>query len=207
MTLPDASLSGTIQPFWVGWVDINGDPVRVTTLPRDITFTGTGDADLDGYLFESVPTSFVGVSPVTHQEGGSDTVTATLSGLPGGDDALLTAIATPSNWRGRTARLWRGLADGNFTPTIMEGYYTGFVVSMRLVGDPTTQTVELKIENYLASLTTARGRTYQDQAEHDALDVSAARIRAAANGMQTATGITPTTGGGMYGRNEYTQER
>ena len=201
MTLPAASLVGNILPFWVGWVDINGDPVRVTTLPRDIAFASTGDTDLDGFTFESVPAAFVAVSPVTHQEGGSDTVTATLSGLPGGDDGLLSAISTPSNWRGRSARLWRGLADSNFTPTILEGYYTGFVVSMRLVGDPTTQTVELEIENYLASLTTARGRTYQDQAEHDALDVSAARIRAAANGMQTATGIAPG-GGGSFNRNE-----
>ncbi len=204
MTLPAANLTGTIQPFWVGWVDINGDPVRVTTLPRDTTFTGTGDADLDGFTFESVPASFVGVSPVTHQEGGTDTVTATLSGIPGGDDALLTAIATPANWRGRTARLWRGLADSNFTPTILEGYYTGYVVSMRLAGDPTTQTIELQIENYLASLTSARGRTYQDQLEHDALDVSAARIRAAANGMQTATGIAPSSGV-TFNRNENQQ--
>jgi hypothetical protein len=205
LTLPATGLVGTIQPFWVGWIDITGDPVRVTTLPRDVTFTGTGDTDLDGFAFESVPAAFVGVSPVTHQEGGSDTVTVQLSGIPGGDDALLAVMAAPANWRGRTARLWRGLADSNFTPTILEGYYTGYVVSARFSGDATTQTIELQIENYLAALTTPRARTYQHQAEHDALDVSPARIRAAANGMQTATGIAP--GIGSFNRNEYQQEQ
>jgi len=205
MTLPAANLVGTIQPFWVGWIDISGDPVRVTTLPRDITFASTGDADLDGLAFESVPAAFVFVSSVTHQEGGSDTVTVQLSGIPGGDDALLAVMAAPANWRGRTARLWRGLADSNFAPIILEGYYTGYIVSARFSGDATTQTIELQIENYLAALTTPRGRTYQNQAEHDALDVSPARIRAAANGMQTATGIAPTSGGVGFNRNEYQQ--
>lgn len=188
MTLPVASLTGTVQPFWLGYLDIDGDEVRVTTLPYDWTPTGTGDPELDGLTFESVPASFVGISPVTHTENGSDTVTASLSGLPGGDTALLTALTDSTKWRGRVARLWRGLADSSFAPGILESYYTGYMMGIAFSGDPTTQTITVTIENYLAVLTTPRRRTYQDQAEHDALDQSAPRIRAAANGIQEATG-------------------
>ncbi len=198
MTLPAAGLIGTIQPFWMGYLDISGDVLRVSTLPYDWTPTGTGDADLDGLVFTSIPAALTSVSPVSHAEGGSDTVTATLSGLPGGDTALLTALADPALWRGRVARLWRGLADASVVPTILEGYYTGYMMSVAFAGDPTTQTVAITIENYLSLLTTPRRRTYQDQQEHDPLDQSPARIRAAANGMQTATGVTPYSGGGGF---------
>lgn len=206
MTLPAASLTGTVRPFWVGYIDIDGDEVRVTTLPNHLLPTGTGDADLDGFTFESLPAAFVDITPVVHSVEGSDTVTATLSGIPGGDSSFLTALATPANWRGRVARLWRGLADANFSPTIIEGYYTGYIMDCQFSGGPGGQTVSLTIENYLAVLSTARNRTYQDQAEHDPTDISAARIRAAANGIQTATGV-PAGGRPSDGFNYNVRER
>ena len=37
-----------IRPFYVAWLDITGDVVRATTAPVSLTFSGTGDVDLDG---------------------------------------------------------------------------------------------------------------------------------------------------------------
>jgi len=196
MTLAAASLVGTIRPFWVGYLDFLGDPVRVCTLPYDWTPTGTGDADLDGLVFMSFPAAFINVSPVRHQADGSDTVSVSLSGIPGADTTLLTALADRSKWRGRVARLWRGLANSEFVPTVLEGYYTGYMMQPLFAGDPTTQTVQIQIENYLAVMIGARRRTYQDNAEHDPLDISPARIRAAANGIEGTAGLP---GGNGYG--------
>jgi hypothetical protein len=205
MTFAASSLTGEIRPFWVGFIDIAGDVVRVTTLPANLTITGTGDTDLDGQTFESLPAAFVEVTPVVHSDRGSDTVTATLSGIPGGDTAFLSAMANPANWRGRIARLWRGLADANFQPVVIEGYYTGYIMDCSFAGDPNGQTVSLNIENYLALLSQPRARTYQDQGEHDPADISAARIRAAANGIQSASGIQSGGGGAPFRLDEFAQ--
>ena len=95
-----------IAPRFIGFLDILGDPIRVTTAPYGVTFADTGDADLDGHSFDAINPTFVSVSPVQHKEGGAATVTVTLSGLIGIDSDLLNQIGTKANWQGRVARLW-----------------------------------------------------------------------------------------------------
>jgi len=58
--------------------------------------------------------------------------------------------------------------------------------------------VSVTAENYLAVLSQPRGRTYQDQAIYNAADKTAARIRAAANGVK-GTALSGGTGGGSSG--------
>jgi hypothetical protein len=167
VTLSLANLSGTIYPFYVAWLDILGDPVRATTKPGGHTFTSgeTSDADLIGQTFVYIPAEFVSVTPITHSSSGSDTVTVTLSGLPGPNDDLLTAIATGTNWRGRVARVWKGLGDSTGAILEVAADLTGYMMTMPIAGDPRNgQTVSVSIENYLAILGAARNRTYQDQA-------------------------------------------
>lgn len=188
MTLSAANLVGTVRPFWLAYLDFDGDPLRVTTLPADFTPTGTGDPDLDDLLFVSLPASLVEITPVTNAEDGSDQVEITLSGIPGPDDDLLDAIDSPALWRGRVFRLWRGLADSDYAPTLLEAYHTGYLMSLRLRGSNQEQTIAATTESYLALLTTPRARTYQDQGEHDATDITPSLIRAAANGIQSAVG-------------------
>jgi hypothetical protein len=204
MTLPAADLGGTIiRPYWLGWFDFVGDPVFATTLPADFTPTGTGDPELDDITFISLPDALVDITSVINSDEGSQPVEAILSGLPPANDDLLAIVADPSKWRGRTVRLWRGLTNGSFAPAVLEAYHTGYMMSLELSGTESSQTIRIISENYLSVFTTPRGRTYQDQALYDATDNSPARIRAAANGIQSAGGFlpgqNPWQGGVNYG--------
>lgn len=189
MAGPDATArlalgASVVRPRFLCWLDIVGDPVRATTWPIDLTPTGTGDAELDGFTFSAINPDLVTISAITDQEGGSDTVVASLSGLIGPNADLLTIIGNPANWRGRIARLWMGVADADYMPQgAIWAYYTGRMVSLSIKGSPEAQTIEVAIENYLAALTPASNRTYLDQATFDPLDTSAAASIAIANGL------------------------
>lgn len=194
MALDEADLSGSsIGVYWVAYLDIDGDPVRASTLPFSYAFSGTGDADLDGYTFEALDGNLVEIGAVVHGKGGSDTLSVSLRGLPGVDDDLLTALETRANWQGRTARLWHGILSGSTVGT-PQPYYTGWMNKISDMVAPDTRTVTVEIENYLAALTSARGRTYQNQTEHDAGDLSPLRMRSSANGTAAANVIVSSGG-------------
>jgi hypothetical protein len=190
-----------IKPAFFAYLDVLGDPLRATTWPADRDFEGTGDPDLDGHRFHALRPELVDISGVTAEEGGTATVTASLSGLILPDTELLNTIANPANWRGRVARLWMGIHDEN---SQLHGavwhYYTGRMVAMPISGNPETQTIEVQIEGYLASIRQASNRTYLDQAEFDPGDLSAEASIAIANGL-TGTGLAGSGGGsgGAYG--------
>jgi hypothetical protein len=193
MTLPDATacaqLTQDFFPAWVGFLDIVGDPVRVTTAQLSLTFAGTGDADLDGQVFSAADPSVIEVGGVRNGDDGSDTLTCSLSGIVGPDSALLDAMGDTANWRGRTARLWCVIYNmGDVQQGDVWAFYTGRMSSLRMVGDPSSQTVELEIENYLASLKDASGRTY-DQEYFDSGDLSFRLKVAAANGATKGAAV------------------
>jgi len=194
MGAPDAAAQAAIaadviRPVFVGFLDILGDPIRVTTAPYSVQFSGTGDADLDGQTFSAVDPTWISISPVSNQEGGAGTVTATLSGLIGVDSDLLNQIGNKANWQGRTARLWQMMYNaglqrvGNVWP-----YYTGYMNVPRIVGNATQQTIILEIESYLAFLKQPSGRSYLAQAEYDSGDRSADASIAVANGTNLIPG-------------------
>jgi len=182
-----------IRPHTVGFLDILGDPIRVTTAPYSITFEGTGDADLDGHTFLAVDPRFISVSAVRSKEGGGDTVSCTLSGLAGVDDELMTRIGDKANWQGRDARLWRMMFDENLQRIgNIWCYFTGYMTVPKVVGDRSAQTIILDIETYLAFLMQASNRSWLDQARYDSGDLSAEASIAVANGTSAAA----LTGGG-----------
>lgn len=196
-----AALGGArVHPCFVGWLDFDGDPVRVTTAPYAITFSGTGDAELDGFTYDPINAQMVAISDVQHAEGGSDTVTATLSGLMGLDTDLLNIIGDKSKWQGQDSALWLILLDESLTRVgNVWRYYTGTMVSVQIKGGVAGQVIELQIENYLASLSQASGRTYLDQERYDSGDKSAEAAIAIANGTH-GNGLIDSAGGvGMYG--------
>ena len=187
-----------LRPFFVAYLDITGDVIRVTTAPVSLTFTGTGDADLDSQTFSAVDHTFIDISEVVHREGGSETVTCTLSGMIGIDTTLLNQIGNKSNWQGRVARLWLGFVTEHAEVVTIAPYYTGYMMTPRISGSPQMQTITLEIEGYLASMTEASGRTYLDQSYYDSADTSAASTISNANG--TSAGLVPTNpDGGYYG--------
>lgn len=205
MALPDTVHAAAldeqvIRPVWFAFLDILGDPVYANTSGADITPTGTGDEDLDDHEFLGIDARLVDVSSVKVQEGGSERVTATLSGIQGLDDDDLALIGDPANWRGRDARLWRivrdetGAQQGGF-----HQYYTGKMVGLTHGGTTSGQTLRVTIESYLAVMSSPSNRSYLDQARYDPGDESARAAIAIANGDYG--GASRSSGGAGGARN------
>lgn len=204
MARPDATAAAAIdqpvvRPAFFCYLDVVDDPVRATTAGKNITFSGTGIADLDGFTYEAIASSLVDVSPVKSAAGGSETVTVRLSGIRGLDTDMLNALGNVANWRGRVARLWRMIRDEAGTQQgAIQHYYTGYMIALDIEGDETSQAIVLKIESYLATFSQASNRTYLDQADFDSGDLSAKAAIAIANGV-SGNPITGNTPAGGYG--------
>ena len=199
MSLPDSTHAAAldaevIKPVFFAWLDIDGDPVRANTSGADITPTGTGDPDLDGHLFVGISATFVDIGSVRYAPGGSESVTAQLSGIPGVDDDTLALLADPANWRGRDARLWRIVRNAaNVQQGGFHAYYTGKMTALKHAGSVASQTITVTIESYLAVFSQASNRTYLDQERYDAGDLSGRATIAVANGNYS-NAVTRTGG-------------
>ena len=208
MSRPDAAASAAldaavIRPVFFCYLDIIGDPLRACTAGGSIRFDTTGDSDLDGHIFDGIDPTFVDIGPVRNKDGGSDAVTAKLSGIVVLDAELLAIIGDRANWQGRTARLWRMIRDefGNQRGALQH-YYTGWMTSLTVTGAPGNQTIDLSIESYLAAFSAASNRTYLDQESFDPDDLSARAAVALANGNSASPLVsgTPTMfGSGLSG--------
>lgn len=172
------------RPVTFAFLDLKGEPIRVTNAPYSFTFAGTGDEDLDGFTFDAVDPRVVSVGPVKAREGGTDTLTLQLSGLAGVDDELMTQIGDRSNWAGRDCRLWRAMLDPHDMTRIgaIWSFYTGYMSVPKITGDRTGQVINMSVESYLAFFGQASNRTYLDQQSYDPGDQSAALAIAIANG-------------------------
>jgi len=183
-TAAAALAASTRRPITFCYLDILEEPIRVTDAPYSFTFTNTGDEDLDGFTFNAVDPRVVSVATVKAKEGGTDTVTLTLSGLLGVDSDLLNTIGNKANWQGRDARLWKAMLDLQ-TFELRGGlwsFYTGYMSVPKIVGDKNSQTILLDLESYLAFFGQASNRTYLDQNLYDPGDRSAELAVAIANG-------------------------
>lgn len=207
MSLPDSTAiaalgAEVIKPVFYAFLDIDGGQVRCNTSGADITPSGTGDPDLDGDLFTGISGAFIDIGEVSYKPGGSESVTATLSGIPSVDSATLALLANPANWRGRDARLWRVIRNAaNVQQGGYHAYYTGRMTALSHSGDESGQTISVTIESYLAVFSEASMRTYLSQDRYDAGDLSAKAAIAIANGNYTGavTGASYTGSGSGYG--------
>lgn len=208
MSLPDATASAAlsadiIKPVFFAYLDIDGGAVRCNTSGTNITPTGTGDADLDGFEFIGIAGDFLEIASVRYAQGGSDSVTGKLSGIPSVDSVSLALIADAANWRGRNARLWRVIRNAsNVNQGGFHAYYTGKMMAISHSGDDAGQALTVTIESYLAVFSEASNRTYMDQTSFDAGDLSAKAAVAIANGNYTGA-VVPTTYGGVAGLDGY----
>jgi hypothetical protein len=199
MAGPDASAIAALRSYTtpvnadlLRLLDIVGDPIRVTTAPYSIAFTGTGDADLDGFTFSAVDPEFISVSPVTMKEGGADTVTCTLSGLIGVD----TDAAQPDRQQGQlagprgpavAAADQRGADAGRRDLAVVHRLHDGAEDRWRQdQPDDPARYRELSVLHPRAS-----GRSYLNQADYDSGDLSAAASIACANGTTAAGRRSP----------------
>lgn len=189
-----------IKPVFFAWLDLDGDPIRANTSGKNITPAATGDSDLDGHEFLGIDAKFVSISAVRYRPGGSESVTAELSGIPGIDDDTLALLADRANWQSRDARLWRIVRNAaNVQQGGYHAYYTGKMTNLSHGGAPADGLkLTVTIEGYLSAFSEASNRTYLDQARYDSGDESARAAIAIANGNY---GNAPsiTTGPGRPG--------
>lgn len=196
MSTPDPSAGAileeeVIRPIFFVYLDFQGDPARFNSSGHDVTPFGTGVPELDGHLYDGLGYQFIDISSVRVAQGGSDSVTATISGLPGIDAESLNLIGDPARWQGRPARLWRVIRDrDNVQHGGFQHYYTGYMTSCVINGSADEQKITVAIETYLAAFADAPNSTYLSQQEYDPGDLSA---RA---GIQIANGVSSTAGMG-----------
>lgn len=197
-TAKAAVVGSAFAPAWFIWLDVLGDPIRVTTFGANVTFAGTGDTDLDGNTFVAFGGKLLDVGEVSNTEGGSEALTVTLSGIVSIDTTLVNDIGDKAKWQGRTCRIWCRLydADGVAAQGAVFAVYTGYMSSVSFSARPEEQTIRLSVENYLSFFAQPSNRSYLNQKDYDAADTSAAATLAAANGLQRGSGASAGGGGG-----------
>ncbi len=204
MSLPDITASAAlsahfIRPVYFVYLDFEGDPVLANTSGADITPAGTGIAKLDGNTFIGIDGHFADLSPVKTADGGSKSITATLSGIPDDavDGATLALLDDPTKWRSRDADVWQLIRDAS---NAAQGGYrlwcAGRIVALNHGGDERGLKITCHIEGYLAALSEASNRTYLDQERYDPADLSAAASIAIANGNFKNPVVTTTYNNG-----------
>ena len=204
---PDATAQAQLdaavnEPAYVAFLDLVGDPIRVTTAPYGLSFSSTGDADLDGNTFYAQEGLFMDVSPVEAKEGGGSSVTCTISGMLDLDEETLDIIGTKSNWQGRTFRLWALMLDPDGAPVgNIWSLYTGYMTVPKIIGDKDSQTIMMTVESWLSFMSAASGRSWLIQTKYDEDDLSAEASIAIANGTKVNAlfrpqGYTVDTPGG-----------
>ena len=202
----DATTQAALEATVVNWrvliyADFVGDVLRGTSGLYNKTISGSGDTELDG-TYEGFDHNLINVSPVKHNETGSDTVAISMSGLVVNNADFLAIIGDKSKWQGRIARLWFYCVDQNESQVgSVIPYYTGYMNEVSISGRADSQTVTLTIENYLTSIAGAQNKTYLIQNIFDAGDLSAETSIAAANGMAEAGNYGYGGGGFDDGRN------
>jgi hypothetical protein len=202
-----AAVETTFAPGWFIFLDVDGDPIRVTNVGVDVTFTSTGDADLDGFTFVSFGGQNLSVGDIDNAEGGSDTLQVALSGIVNLDTTLLNDIGDQAKWQGRTARIWMNAYDETgITPQgAVCPFYTGYMSSVGFVSSPGsdgqngTQAIKLSVENWLAIFNAASNRSYLNQKDYDSADTSAAATIACSNGTMRNGGARGGIAGGSAG--------
>lgn len=199
MSRPDpaasAALDGDVLPIWLVYLDFADEPLRGCTAGQTLSFSGSGDPDLDGHTFDGINSQMIEVSDVSSSESGTDTVTVVVSGIAMLDDDMLDAINDPSIYQGRVARLWRIIRDTSGAQVGgIQPYYTGYMVTGYVSSEPDEQTITIQIEGYISAHSAPSFRTYLDQESFDPGDLSARAAIAIANGVGADPGIGGNVG-------------
>lgn len=229
----DATTQAALEAPILQWrmmlyADFEGDVLRATSGIYDKVVSGSGDAELDG-TYQSLDHNLIEISPVKHNENGSDTVTVTLNGILAATEyvqdrfesiieqrdadfirirgsSLLNILGDVNRWQGRTARLWFYVVDDNENQVgSIIPYYTGYMDDITIAGAPSSQRISLSIENYIVTLSGASNKGYLSQSEYDSGDNSAAATISAANGLVggVISGAGGAGGGGGDGRDGF----
>lgn len=196
-----AAVNSHFAAEWIIFLDIQGDPLRITTGGANVTFSSTGDSDLDGNTFVAFGGKLIDVGDVSNSDSGSGPTEIKLSGIVSMDTALVNEIGDKTKWQGRLVRIWFQLYDaaGVTKQGAIVSYKTGYMSKVSIAAAPDGQTITLVIENYLSFTTQPSNRSYLNQKDYDSADTSAAATIASANGLRSGSGGGGALGGGSAG--------
>jgi hypothetical protein len=133
-TMETALAERSVRPVLIGRLDIVGDPVFAWTGPGIFAPTGSGDAALDGIIFDPAD-SFVNISAVTEDQGIGGPVTITATANAEDEPLLRQVVRDRRQWRGQPAYLWLGLLNAdesavlNHPTRIKTGVITNMIVN------------------------------------------------------------------------------
>lgn len=203
MSRPDAlagaALDGDIKPVWLIYLDFLDNPLRGCTAGQSLTFSAPSDPDLDGHTFDGINSEMLEVTDVSSSDGGTETVTIRISGLPDLDDDAINDINNPAVYQGRTARLWRIIRDEESEQAGgVQPYYTGYMVGGFVDSQPDESVIEIQVEGYIAAHSAPSMRTYLDQELYDPGDLSAKAAIAIANGTGADPAIRTSVNSGSH---------
>jgi hypothetical protein len=188
MPLNDATLSLSAPPplCWLFFADFADLPLRGALFAPCPIHVPTGlpgsDADCAGLTFPVADSRVLDISPVSHEQGGTDTFTFTLFADPA-DTALMSAIENPALYVGRRVRLWRAVIDtttatnGGLNVAQLTRMYRGYMTQPQQSADESRFVITMSAENYLALLAGPQGRTDIESTRYDAGDQAGAVLK------------------------------
>lgn len=205
-TLSDEGVTAAILIF----ADFQDLPLRGAYAPGPLHVpTGLADSDADcaNITFPVIDSTLLSITPVSHEDGGTDTFGFQLLADPS-NSQLMSAIETPSLYVGRRVRLWLAIYDpalttsGGMRVTELRPLYRGYMTQPAQEADANRYVITMQVENYLTLLSAAQSRTYQNSTLYDAGDLSGA--------VQISTTPGAPGGGGwmrQLGLEDFTRER
>jgi hypothetical protein len=196
MAISNASLSAAaVDAAILFFADFVDEPIRGAYAPCPLTVPSgltDADADCEGFTFETVDSQVLGIGPVEHGDGGTDTLGFTLL-ADAATPELLTAIENPALYVGRKVRVWLVLHDAAGEVVQLRPLYRGYMTTPAQEADEGQFIIRMEAENYLGLLSGAQNRTYVQSKLYDSGDLSGAAMR----GQQNYVPGLP--GGGPHG--------
>jgi len=186
-----ALLASSVFPAWVVRLDIQGDPLYAWTGLRDYSPVATGDASLDGVVYEGV--GHIGqVGNIIDSVEGSQAVSLTLPGIDLADDALKQFVWDARVWQFRRAWMWIALMDetGSVIGRPIR-FKTGRMDRVRAGSEGGEGSLVVDLESHQAYAAEALTSRYSEQIEIDSTDTSQRYVHDLAN-RQPSLGVAPT---------------
>jgi hypothetical protein len=174
-------------------LDFLSDTACMWTGAGSITVVASGDSLLDNMTFDSIAEgNVVQIGDNAFGAEGSETFQMSVAIPTSPPAALAAAQVFPSEYRGRSATIWRGLLIRDVNPLsqpiwVFRRIRSGAMDEVSISNDGTTHTLTLSIESHAASVSQSTNASYLDQPRYDPADTSQAYAVSIANGGQAPT--------------------
>ncbi|WP_339862372.1 hypothetical protein [Paremcibacter congregatus] len=188
-----------VRPVLIARLDIAGDPVLGWTGPGLFAPSGTGDAALDGQIFDPTEAP-VDMSDVVDNQGVGEPVTITMAANDLDQDVLRQLVRDRRVYIGRKAWLWFALLDDTEAAVLPnpERLKTGVIVSMSYTRSPEEEIVEVVIDEDLGGTRSNELRII-DHTRFWPTDTFSSFVHKLVNRPRGIRGAVSTGGGGGGG--------